>query len=166
MQWSTWGCMKLNFRKASNSDLNTLLAISKQTIDKSYRYWLDNEDVNQYLSSNSLDKYLKNNIDFTWVAIIDDEIVGFAICIENVIDFMLVGYKFQRNGYGSQILNFCEIMLMQTYDTIALESFEKNTKATAFYSLNKWEIVNKYMDAKSNSTKLIFSKNKFNIPLN
>ena len=155
--------MKLNFRKASSSDLNTLLAISNQTIDKSYRYWLDDEVVNQYLLSESLNNYLKSNIEHTWVAIIDDEIIGFAICIENVIDFMLVGYNFQRNGYGTQILNFCESMLMQTYDTIALESFEKNSKATEFYSLNKWEIVNKYTDPKSNSTKLIFSKNKFNM---
>ena len=158
--------MKLNFRKASYSDLTTILTISKQTIDKSYRYWLDDQVVNQYLSSNSLDKYLKNNIDNTWAAIIDNEIVGFAICIENVIDFMLVGHCFQRNGYGSQILDFCENLLMQTYDTIALESFEKNSKATAFYNFNKWAIVNKYTDAKSHSTKLIFSKNKVIAPLN
>ncbi len=152
--------MGLSFRKALNSDFDAVITLSKETIDKSYRYWLGDRIVNQYLATDSLDRHIKNNIENVWLASDDNEIIGFAICIENIIEFMLVGYNYQRKGYGSQILEFCENMLLQKYETIALESFEKNTNANAFYNSNEWKMVNKYIDTKSLSTKLIFSKKK------
>ncbi len=153
--------MGITFRKALITDFDMVITLSRQTIDKSYRYWLGDRIVNHYLATDSLDKHIRENLKNTWIASDNNIIVGFAVCIENVIEFMLVGYEFQRKGYGSQILGFCENMLMQSYETIALESFEKNTVANEFYESNKWEIVNKYTDARSLSTKLIFSKKKF-----
>ena len=86
------------FIKAQASDLNTALAIAKMTIDRRYRSFLDNQTVDDYLSNRSLKNYLIKITDNTWALLLDHNIVGFSICIENVIDFMLIDVNFHRQG--------------------------------------------------------------------
>ena len=150
--------MDARFKQAKKTDLEVIITIAKKTIDQSYRYFLGDETVENYLSSRRLEKYLTKNIDKTWVSLLSDKIVGFSICIENVIDFVLIDADYQRQGLGTQLLQHCETMLFENHSVIALESYEKNTKATDFYLVNDWTKTEKYRDPKSNAIKFIFRK--------
>ena len=155
--------METIFQHSQTSDLEIIQAIAKKTIDQSYRYFLGDQVVDNYLNSGRLDKYLSNNIDNTWVLSIDHTIVGFAICIDNVIDFMMVDVDYHRQGLGTKLLQHCESYLFKKHQIIALESFEENTKATKFYQANNWEITEKYRDPKANAIKIIFRKKFYTV---
>lgn len=150
--------METTFKRAKASNINNILAIARRTVDQSYRYFLGNETVDRYLSNDSLDNYLKNNIEHTWTLSLDNAIVGFTICVENIIDYMIIDVDFHRQGLGTLLLQHCESMLFENHDVIALESYEKNTKASDFYIANNWIATSKYKDQKSNATKIIFRK--------
>ena len=153
--------MNTTFQRAKKSDLEIIQTIAKHTVDQGYRYFLDAHTVDDYLSSGRLDRYLIKNFNNTWILKLDESIVGFAICIDNIIDFMLINFDHHRNGLGTKLLQHCENMLFEKHQTIALESFEENTKATKFYLANNWAIVEKYRDTKARAIKLIFRKKMY-----
>lgn len=155
--------MITTFQHSQKSDLDIIQTIAKKTVDQSYRYFLGDQTVDNYLSSGRLDQYLSNSIDETWVLSIDHTIVGFAICIHNVIDFMMIDVNYHRQGLGTKLLQHCESLLFKKHQTIALESFENNTKATKFYQTNNWAITEKYRDPKANAIKIIFRKKCYTV---
>ena len=157
--------MKTSFKKARQSDTDPLIALAKKTVDKSYRSFLDDKTVDNYLASDSLDNFLQNNFKHTWIFILDYKIVGFSICIENVIEYMMIDVDFHRQGLGTLLLQNCESLLFEKYQIIALESYEKNTKARMFYEDNNWKVTEKYKDMKSGAIKLIFRKHCLSKPI-
>lgn len=150
--------MEATFQRPKKSDLKTIQTIAKKTVDQGYRYFLGDQTVDNYLKSGSLDRYLTKNFDDIWVLSLDQTIIGFAVCIENVIDFMMIDFDYQRKGLGTKLLQHCESLLFEKHHVIALESFEENTKATKFYLANDWEVTEKYRDSKAKAIKFIFRK--------
>lgn len=146
------------FSHTTKTDLTDIQKIAKLTVNQSYRYFLDDVVVDQYLESGQLDEYLQNNIKNTWALYQDSKIIGFSICIENVIDFMLIDTNFHRQGFGTKLLKSSENLLFKKYKVIALESFESNTKAAKFYEANNWKETDKYKDPNPNATKVIYRK--------
>ena len=148
-------------QRAKSSDLDTMVAVARKTIDRCYRYFLDNQMVGRYLSSERLDHYLGKNIENSWIVSLDSDLVGFSLCIENIIDFMLIDVDFHRQGLGTRLLQHCEATLFEDHQVIALESYEKNTDATQFCVANDWEIANKGIDSNTDLAKLIFRKRQY-----
>lgn len=146
------------FKHTDTSDLNNIQKIAKKTIDKSYRYFLGDETVDHYLKSSHLDKYLRNNIDRSWSLHQGHNILGFSVCIDNVIDFMMIDVDHHRKGFGTMLLQHCENQLFENHRVIALESFEKHAHAHKFYEANNWEKIAKYKDAQYNAVKHIYRK--------
>lgn len=146
------------FKHTATSDLNKIQKIAKNTIDQSYRYFLGNETVDHYLKSNHLETYLSNNIDRAWSLYQGRNILGFSVCIDNVIDFMMIDVEHHREGFGTKLLKYCEDHLFQNHRVIALESFEEHSIAHKFYEANNWEKIAKYKDTKYNAVKHIFRK--------
>ena len=145
-------------RKASKADMDEVIGIATATVDYSYRDWLGNKVVNQYLETDKLSAYLLSHLSHMWLALDGSKIIGFAICIENMIDYILVGKDHQSQGNGATLLTHCEELLFEKYSTVSIESFEKNKVSTNFFNSKGWSYVNKYLDAKSQSVKLIFKK--------
>jgi len=151
--------MNLEFRKAENKDVESIISISRYTIDKCYRKWLTAEAVEQYLEKDSLNNYLAQNINYTWLVAQDSKILGLAICIENMIDYILVHADHQNNGVGLKLLAYCENTLFSGYSIIAIENFELNSSPLEYFKTHGWTYTNKYFDPKFNQTKMIYKKN-------
>ncbi|MFK7816304.1 MAG: GNAT family N-acetyltransferase [Gammaproteobacteria bacterium] len=146
------------FKHSDPSDLNEIQKIAKKTIDQSYRYFLGDETVDHYLKSDHLDTYLRKNIDRAWSLHQEHNILGFSVCIDNVIDFMVIDAGQQRKGFGTMLLKHCENYLFENHRVIALESFEEHAIAHRFYEANNWKKIAKYKDTEYNAVKHIFRK--------
>ncbi len=145
-------------KQTNIDDIDQIVHLAEKTIAGSYEYFLGYNKVKEYLKNGHLENYLNNNLKNTWALIREKKIIGLSICIENVIDFMLIDVDLHRQGLGTRLLKLTEAMLFAKYEVIALESFEKNTKANEFYINNNWIRTEKYKDPKHDSTKLIFRK--------
>jgi len=150
--------MKSSIRKASVKDLDLIVVMTKKTIDKCYREWLDADSLDKCLASDKLDRYIEDSLQHTWLLQTNSNVIAYAICIENMIEFMLVDKKYQGQGIGTQLLMLCEGMLFEEYSTLSLENFKLNTKANSFLRSNGWESINEYLDPKINAYKYIFMK--------
>ena len=96
--------MALTFKNANPADIDIIQAIAKKTIDRSYRYFLDDYTVDQYLTSNRLETFLESNLKHTWVLYKNRTVLGFSICIDNVIDFMMIDVDHHKQGFGKLLL--------------------------------------------------------------
>lgn len=150
--------MNLSIRKATHKDYTYILAMTKNTVDRCYRDWLGYEVVEKCLATNKLDLYIGKYLEHTWLLQKNTKTVAFTICVENMIDFLLVDVNYQKLGIGTELLKISEDMLFEDYSTISLESFKFNTKANSFLSINGWCSINEYMDPSMNTYKTIFIK--------
>jgi len=150
--------MNTSIRLASPKDLGVIIAMTKNTVDKCYREWMGDEALDKCLKSDKLDNYLRKYLSDTWLLICNSKIVGYSICVENMIDFMLIDVNLQGHGLGTKLLTICEDMLFDSYSTISLENFKFNSKANTFLNANGWDPVNQYLDSRLNTHKLIFIK--------
>ena len=98
--------------------------MTKTTVDRCYRDWLGNEVIEKYLASNKLDLYIDKYLEHTWILQKNVKSVAYTICVENMIEFMLVDVDYQRLGIGTELLKISEDMLFDNYSTISLESFK------------------------------------------
>ncbi len=150
--------MKIKFRKALCADAVAVINIARYTVDTDYKKWLDPDLIDNYLSSKKFDDYLIKNLKHTWVVTIGTEIVGFAVCIENMIDYILVHADHQNRGIATSLLNFCEETVFSQYNTIALENYAANMELEQFLSKLGWEYSNKYTDPCFDLLKHIYIK--------
>lgn len=151
--------MKARIRSAIAADLEKLQAIARHTIDAGYRAFIDDEEVDWFLSGPS-DEYLCRNIEHATVMTVDDDLVGLAVCKANVIDLLIIDHGSHRRGFGTALLAHCESDLFQRYDEITLESFEGNGNANRFYRKNGWTRKGAVSDAMSGRRKWILRKKR------
>jgi len=145
-------------RKALATDLDPLIALSHRTISKSYRPFLGDEAVDAFLGSGASDRYVEENINRCWVILRDGRVVGYTVCLDNVIDLMMIDEVVHRQGLGTILLRHVEAMLFQSYRELRLESFESNENANGLYRRNGWREVDKYFDNASGVHKIVFHK--------
>lgn len=134
-------------------------AIAARTIDRSYRSFVDDDAVDWFISGPS-DAYLSGNLANATVATLADEVVGFAVCKESLIDLIMVDHDAHRRGIGSALLAHCESEMFRRYDAITLESFEGNGGANRFYRRNGWSRVGAVPDIMSGARKWILRKRR------
>jgi ribosomal protein S18 acetylase RimI-like enzyme len=151
--------MKVKIRKALLSDLEVMQSVARHTIDKNYRPFLGDEGVDWFISGPS-DEYMKETINEAFVISEDEDVIGFCVLKENLIDLMIVKHEAHRKGIGTKLLDYCERVLFSDYQEIKLESFEKNDKANSFYTKNSWVKSGIEADEVSGGNKFIFTKNK------
>ena len=134
-------------------------AIASHTIDMNYRSFIDDEGVDWFISGPS-DQYVRDNLDHSTIAVVEGSIVGFAVCKADLIDLIMIGHESHRRGIGSALLAYCESELFRRFDSIRLESFERNAKANGFYRKNGWARVGAIPDSMSGGRKWIFEKKR------
>jgi putative acetyltransferase len=150
--------MNTLIRKVLASDLGALVELSRRTISASYRPFLADEAVDAFLGSGAADRYVEESIDRCSVILLDGQVVGYAVCHENVIDLMMIDQASHRQGLGTALLEHAEAIFFQRYGELMLESFEGNENANAFYRRNGWLELGKRFDGTSGVNKILFRK--------
>lgn len=125
-------------RPAVVEDLAALQQLARRTIDASYRSFLGDESVDQFITSGASDDHIKTQFDRVHCMQVDGEIVGLAILDGPTIDLMMIDVLRHRQGLGKVLLSRAEEMLFAEYRDIRLETFADNTAARAFYEACGW----------------------------
>ncbi len=148
-------------RSANNNDLLKIQEIARRTIDKRYRSFLGDESVDWYIDSGESDmeiqKYLGNCI----VLEKENEIVAFAIFLNDLIHLMMVDDFLHRAGLGTQLLDYVEEQLFSEGNAaIRLETFAGNHQAIDFYTKNGWTVSDQQKDEQFSFIRLCLEKHK------
>jgi len=134
--------------------------IARNTISANYRSFLGNEGVNDFINIGGSNQYIYENIENCDVLLLSEAIVGFAVCKGDLIDLMMISDGFHRQGFGRQLLKYCENRIFRKHSEIRLESFEGNEKANNFYRKNGWNEAGLNFDETSGTNKITFVKKK------
>ncbi|MGC9374033.1 MAG: N-acetyltransferase [Bacteroidales bacterium] len=81
------------------------------------------------------EKYLPQSE--TYVAIKNQEMVGFISMVDNYLAALFVKTELQGKGIGTALLNF----IKENRKNIELKVFKKNNKSVAFYKKNGFTII-------------------------
>ena len=142
--------MNIKIREMTIDDLKTLSSILTTQFDD---FW----------NISILESELKNDNTFYFVAVLNEEIVGFIgihiICDEANLMNIVVNKKFRNQKIGSKlldyILGFCEI---KNLSTITLEVSIKNSYAIELYKKFDFEILGKRKGYYNGTDALIMTK--------
>jgi len=92
------------------------------------------------------------------ILLLDRLPVGFAVCRDNTIDLIVVDYRHQRCGFGTQLLTHCESELFGAYPAIALRCFARNEQANRFFQKNGWIQTLAYRDKQIGVRTILYQK--------
>ena len=99
-------------------------------------------------------EYLPNSE--TYVAIKNEEIVGFIAIVDNYLAALFVKIKLQRNGTGRFLLNY----IKEARETIQLKVYVKNPDSIGFYLSQGFNILSEGIDKDTNEPELLMEWNK------
>lgn len=145
-------------RPGRSADAEVLIALSRRTIAASYRSFLGDAAVDGYINGGAVDEYVSQNVDRSWVIMLDGQIVGYSVAKDDTIDLMMIDHPFHRRGLGTELLQHAEGILFQNYEQLTLESFTDNMPANRFYRKHGWNEIDRYHDDESGVDKIVFRK--------
>ncbi len=152
--------MDIRIRKATNDDVDALVALSRTTISTSYPSFLGAAEVESYIASGAVDRYVQENIEHCLVLVGDGRVVGYSVTKDNLIDLLMVDVDSHRSGFGTALLRHVENILFQTYEALVLETFSGNEPAIAFYRKHGWLEARRFPDELSGAEKIEFQKSR------
>ena len=150
--------MEAKIRKAIASDVDTLVDLSRRTIDASYRPFLGDEAVDSFIGGDAIREYVQQSIDRCWVILTNGTVVGYSVFKDDLIDLVMVDHERHRRGLGGELLAHVEEELLQSFRELRLESFEGNDRANSFYRKRGWVEVDRRFDEDSGVNKMFFQK--------
>ena len=112
------------------------------------KIWLSgNEDAHPFVPEgywrshfHEVQKALLQSKVFVYVT--DEKILGFLGMIDNYIAGIFVAKNCRSCGIGRQLLTYAK----QKYDTLSLNVYQKNSRATAFYDREGFSILSEGME--------------------
>ena len=149
--------MKTIIRPALTSDTPALIDLSRRTISASYRPFLGDRSVDEFLESGAADDYVRVNLDRCSIIVCDRRVAGYAVCRENLIDLMMIDHTLHRRGLGTELLQWVE-QAQAEHGELRLESFAANEPANAFYRKNGWIDAGRCFDRDAGVDKILFRK--------
>jgi ribosomal protein S18 acetylase RimI-like enzyme len=152
--------MTTSVRSAEAADVGGLIALSRRTICASYRPFLGDEAVDAFLGSGAVEQYVTENLGRCTVLVREGQVVGYAVCRDDLIDLLMIDQGVQRQGLGTELLAHVEGSLFRSYGALRLESFEGNRPANAFYQKHGWREVGRHLDRDSGARKIVFRKSR------
>ena len=149
---------KMQIRKATIADTETLVSLSRRTISKSYRTFLGDEGVDGFIDSGEIERFIDQSIDQTSVLVVEGKIIGYSVSEDNLISLMMIDADYHRRGYGSALLEHMEKALFVTHKELSLESFEMNHNANNFYRKHGWIEDRRFVNPDYNIDMIAFRK--------
>ena len=150
--------METQIRKAVASDVDTLVALSRRTIDAGYRPFLGDEAVDSFIGGDAIREYIEQSVDRCRVILADGTVVGYSVFKDDLIDLVMVDHGSHRRGLGGELLAHVEESLFRSFRELRLESFEGNDRANSFYRKRGWVEVDRRFDEDSGVNKMFFQK--------
>jgi len=116
--------------------------------------------VVEFLECRSINEYVAENLEKNYcpILMLDRQPVGFAVCLDNTIDFIVVDYRYHRRGFGTQLLAHCESELFGAYPAIALRCFARNEQANRFFQKHGWIQTLAYRDKQIGVRTILYQK--------
>lgn len=108
---------------AKNTDLETVLHITKDTISKIYPKYYAKGVVAFFLQHHKQDNVL-DDIENGRVWLLEDDgcFVGTVTIKENAVNRLFVLPEFQSHGFGSKLMDFAEVKITENYSQIHIDS--------------------------------------------
>jgi len=125
----------MKIRKLETKNVETVVELWYQTSIIAHdfisaSYWKKNKDAMASI-------YLPNSE--TYVAIEDENIIGFISMVENLLAAIFVDNELQGKGTGKKLLNFIKKRRIK----IQLKAYMKNTKTVDFYKSQDFKTISK-----------------------
>ena len=150
---------ELIIRPAAENDLPAMQALARKTIRRSYRQFMDDEQVDAFINSSSSDHEIARHLKQCKVLEKEEHIVGFTIYFDNIIHLMMVDPDLHRQGLGGVLLAHAEDELFKLGNTIIrLTTFEDNRQAMNFYRKYGWKETKKEKDKSTGIRRVFFEK--------
>ena len=110
-------------RLANDTDLQTVLQITTDTISKIYPKYYAIGVVDFFLKHHKQDNILEDiENDRVWLLEEDGLFVGTVTIKENAVNRLFVLPEYQSHGYGSQLMDFAEQKIAENFDQIHIDS--------------------------------------------
>lgn len=126
----------INF--VETKDVFSLIELSRRTIRENYSSFLGKELVENFIESGMADNEITSGLKDMLVLKNENEIIGFCVWKEELLHLLMIDPKYQGKGLGTYFLSEMSKEKKKQYETLYLESFEKNLKANHFYEKNNW----------------------------
>src|ERR1700741_223791 len=107
--------MTISIRKATAPDAETLIALSRRTIGACYRPFLGDAAVDGFIDSGLSDAYVTDNIGHCTVMLLNEQIIGYSVCRDSLVDLMMIEVPHQRGGFGTLLLKHVEETLFESF---------------------------------------------------
>ncbi len=114
----------MSIRKASLSDLNIVYKITEVTISEIYPHYYSKGAVEFFLTHHN-EKNIANDIEQNKVFLcldMEQNIVGTVTIKDNEICRLFVLPQCQKNGYGTEMLDYAEKIILGEYFSITLDA--------------------------------------------
>ena len=138
--------MKVETRDAKSSDLEKLISLTNDTIDRNYRPFMSDEGVKFILKSEFYNSYIADRLLHTRVVEVNDQLCGFLISRENQLELLMVDSDIHGYGAGSSLLKHFEDKLSADYKSIYCQIHSGNEKALGFFKSKGFRETSKQFD--------------------
>ena len=135
---------ELVIRPARPEDITQLHALAREVITKCYTPFLGQKMVDRYIDSGAADAEITKHYEHLSLAEHADQIVGLAVCFDDLVHLLMTRLDQQRCGVGTSLLRWCEAQIVSRgHQSARLETFSDNAQARQFYFKNGWKEVGK-----------------------
>lgn len=114
----------MSIRKAELTDSNIIREITKTTISEVYPHYYPKGAVTFFLEYHCEENII-NDIEHNQVFLCignEQEVIGTVTIKKNEICRLFVLPQYQRNGYGTEMLDYVESIIAKTYSEICLDA--------------------------------------------
>lgn len=113
----------MEFKLAKKQDMEQIYELVQETIKTVYPKYYLKEIVEMFCEYHSRENIIKDiEAENTYILIENEEIIGTGTKNENHITRVYVMPKFQKNGYGTFIMNQLEEMIVEQYDCVNIDA--------------------------------------------
>lgn len=110
-------------RLANDTDLQTVLQITRDTISKVYPKYYAKGVVDFFLQHHKQENILEDiESNRVWLLEDDGRFVGTVTIKENAVNRLFVLPEYQSHGYGSQLMDFAEEKIAENFPQIHIDS--------------------------------------------
>ncbi|KPA20058.1 putative acetyltransferase [Shimia sp. SK013] len=127
-------------RPARPDDVDQLCTLAQEVIRVRYTPFLGQEMVDGYINSGDANGEITRNLTHLVVAEVEDVILGFVVCFDDLVHLLMTRLDQQRDGVGSHLLAHAEdAIAARGYRSARLETFTANSQARQFYDKAGWQ---------------------------
>lgn len=142
------------------ADADTLVELSRRTVETCYRAFLGDATVADLLRGERIERAVTDGLHGSIVIVRAGRPRGFALMEDNLIRLLMIDHQWQRQGLGKRLLGAVESSLFMRHARLWLENYAQNTPGIAFCQRLGWRPVSRYPDGDAGTARLVFEKDR------